>query len=461
MSLSIMHNTTGNIGELLVADVVEVLPGDAMRFQHQTVVRTVPLVHPAFQQINLRMENFFVPTRILDKATDAQPFEDLVTGVAGDDATAPTVTIPADNALGNLIGTPNNGASNAVIAYPIRAYNKIWNEFFRDQQLQNEIDLDQTTLQRVNHVKDYFTASRNDAELGDESEIAVSGVDWSQFLYDFTTSTTTRRVLDGSGTTTNDANNALYIRNVGNATDAGPPTAAGGGLTLNALRDLMARQSFKEKRAFHGTRYEDYLRTFGVAPQDSRLQNPIRLPGGSGRVTISEVVQTAEGTTSDVGDLYGHGLGVCMQRRPAMYRAPEFGYHVTLFFARPVQTYGQGLPRFLTRSTTTDFFRPEDELLGPQEVLNREVVANHNSPTGTFSHTARHEEYRSRHNRYSRGMASPDLNWHQGRVLGTDVALNSDFIECNPSDRIFQTNSEDDLKIHHRLNVRMRRPVRR
>lgn len=455
-NLSYNHAFSGFLGELIPVQVQEVLPGDVFRGRTDVMLRMPPLAAPLMHRVHVRIGHFFVPNRI----TWAD-WEDFITGKNGEDDTLPTSNASTTLRLTQYLGAPKAANGTAINALPIFAYNTIYNEFYRDQDLQTPVSIYDKNVLRVGWEKDYFTIARATPQQGTAEAIGVSGT----------------LQADGPLTVT-DGNNINHPLEVGTAAaptgvQIGTSSASGivpgtelqysGGLSvggtsidINQLRQAIALQRRKEHRAKYGSRYEDLLASLGIRPRDGRLQRPEYLGGGSTSFNFSEVVSTAQGTTVAVGDLFGHGVAM-LSHRPFRRVMPEHGYVLTLVSVRPQTQYMNGLPRHLMRSTPSDFWHPEAEIQGPQEIYNREVHAAHTTPTGVFGYTARHQEYRGRFSQVSDDLDDDASPWHFARNIANTAALNDDFIKCVPSDRPFQ----DETKITGLAinNLMARRPV--
>jgi len=220
----------------------------------------------------------------------------------------------------------------------------------------------------------------------------------------------------------------------------------------------MALQRYSEARARYGSRYTEYLRYLGVRSSDARLQRPEYLGGGKTPIQFSEVLQTAEGT-APVGEMRGHGISALRTNR---YRRffEEHGYVLTVLSVRPKTVYTQGLPRHWNRRTKEDFWQRELQHIGQQEVLNKELYAAHAEPNDTFGFQDRYDEYRRAESSVSGEFRESQLDyWHIAREFGSSPALNSSFVECVPSDRIFAAQDNDTLYVMANHSIQARRLV--
>lgn len=477
-SLSHKVNLSCDQGELVPIGLVEVLPGDIFCHGTSLLIRLSPLLAPVFSQLNVTVFQFYVPTRIV-----WDNFEKFITGGQdGDDATvAPTITFASGVAVGSLSDyfglTPGVAPLPAVSAIPFRAYAKIFNEWIRDEDLDTELVVStgdgndtttNTTLQNIRWEKDYFTAARPFEQKGPTVTIPVGGqapvnrVDaapnnWRAFI----AGGNTQPAAAGLGVINATAD--VRDTSVGNLLNFDPrgslyaDLSAVTGIPVTELRLANALQRFMETSSHRGSRYVEYLLSrFGVRSSDARLQRPELLSRSKQVVQISEVLATAEGTNTEVGDLKGHGIGTMRSNR-YMRMFEEHGYVLTLMAVQPKTMYVQGIHRTWSRTDKYDYFQPETQFIGDQEILNKEIYAGAAVPGGTFGWTPRYQEYREQGNRIAGEFRQTSLDfWHQARIFSSEPALNSAFVTSNPTERIFAVPSQDVLYItaNHSLQAR-------
>lgn len=482
-NLSNFHNCTFKLGYLYPVNLFEVLPGDSIQFSTSVFLRLAPMVVPVMHPVYLHLSSFFVPSRVLWSG-----FEDFITGGpdGADTSVLPTLTLNATNspvgALADAFGIPvqmlQDGKSFTVNSLPFLAYYMIWNEYFRDQDLNEAVDLPQLTgtpsfvmgLSRPSWAKDYFTTARPWPQKGPDVSVPVN-------LTAAGAPTITGTVVGNgiprfdtvdSGSDPENLKNALFVSsaNEGNVNynsnsratllnwqdpalkvnidySSGNPEL--GSVNINDLREAFALQRFEEHRSMFGSRYEDLLRYLGVRPQDARLQLPEYLGGFSAPVQFSEVLQTSsDAERSGVGDMYGHGIGATKGRRIRRF-IPEHGYVMSLLTVRPIPVYSQGLERLWSKENRFDFWQKEYEHIGQQEIRNSEVYADGDTAQdkATFGYQNRYDEYRRGVNIITGEFRTNQDYWTMARIFASRPTLNGDFVTCMPTDRIFQVNEQN------------------
>lgn len=484
-SLSHTKLLSCNMGNLVPLTCMEVLPGDT--FQHSTslLLRCSPLLTPVMHPVRVRIHHWYVPYRLI-----WEDFESFITGGPdGMDASVyPTITFPNGGpeigTLADYLGVPTdivNASGTEVSALPFRAYAKIFNECYRDQDLVTALTIDETsgpdtttntTLQRVAWEKDYFTSARPWEQKGPAvtipigSTAPVTGIGVTDGMARAAVPANMRQ-SDGTVMTGFSTNPASYTPgNLGiKVNDAvvsasNPPQifadlSNASAVTVNLLREALSMQRYEEARARYGSRYVEYLRYLGVRSSDARLQRPEYLGGGLQTIQFSEVLQTAEGT-DPVGELRGHGIAAMRSNR---YRRffEEHGIVISLLSVLPKTIYMDGLFRMWNRRSKEDFWQKEFEHIGQQEVLNKEVRASHATPNGVFGYQDRYDEYRRMESSVS-GEFRLTLNmWHFARAFGSDPALNSTFVTSTPTETPFAVPSADVLWVQAKHSVQARR----
>lgn len=467
-NMSHINSTTCKMGYIVPIMLTECLPGDTWQGDNKLFTRVAPLVAPVMHKVQQQIYTFFVPNRLL-----WDNWEDFITGGKdGNDAsTPPTVSIkPESGTLADYFGLPLSASSVSVSALPFRAYNLIYNEYFRDQDLQDEIEIstddgvDTTTptdLLRANWAKDYFTTARPwpqkgnavNIPLGDVAPVVGNGIsprfytnpegDGDQrYLINQNVSDGYygNRILALSGASLAEGGNALYYskKSVGGSGLSADLSGAST-VTIDELRQAFAIQRWQEKRSLFGSRYEDLLHFWGLSTQDYRLQRAELVSVRNSLLQFSEVLQTSPNSGGDgVGAMSGHGVGAMRSGRWRYY-CHEHGFLISLLVVRPQAVYTQGIERMWSRSTRWDYWNPEFQHIGQQEVYQRELFADgSDNDNDIFGYQNRFDEYRRGKNHVS-GEFRTTLNyWNMARIFENAPNLNSEFITANPTDRIYQ-----------------------
>lgn len=475
-SLSYTNLLSCNMGSLVPIGLTEVLPGDTIQHNTSLLLRCSPLLAPVMHKIDVRIHHWFVPNRLVWDG-----WEDFITGGPdGMDASeVPTIThTPAVGSLADYMGVPT-GSSLTFNALPFRGYGLIWNEWYRDQDLEAQVVVstadgpDTTTsmvLKNCAWEKDFYTSARPWEQKGPAVSIPLTGdapvvldppsgaLNNGKIRISSTgalnnVSNTLSSTPSGQFVRTSDGTLYTYDPNGSLAADLSGVSA----VTVNALREAMAIQRYEEARARYGSRYTEYLRYLGVRSSDARLQRPEYLGGGRQTIQFSEVLQTAEGT-EPVGTLRGHGIAAARSNRYRRF-IEEHGYVHTFLSVRPKTIYAQGLRRTFNRRTKEDYWQREFEHIGQQEVLNKEVKANHASPNGVFGYQDRYDEYRREESRIAGEFRTVLDFWHLARIFATDPALNASFVSCVPTERSFAVESQDVLYIMANHGIQARRLI--
>lgn len=459
-----------NPGFLVPIGLQEVLPGDSFRHSTNALIRLSPLVNPVMHPVHAKIVHWYVPNRIL-----WDEWQDFITGGSdgNDSSVLPVISSGDGFAVGSLadyLGLPTGVAGLEVNALPFRAYAKIFNEFYRDQDLVDPVGLStdsgsdtetNTDLLRPAWEKDYFTTARPWTQKGPEVvlplgisapvvsanyqssglAVAVPGSKNASFL---PVGSAGNYKWGGPGD-----DNALY-------TDLSEATAA----TVPQLREAMALQRYGENRARYGSRYNEYLaQAFGVRIPDDRLQLPEYLGGATQTIQFSEIVQTAPTDNAPLGSLAGHGIGALRSNAYNKFFI-EHGYVFSFMIVKPKTIYVQGLHRHWMRRIKEEFYTPELAHIGQQEVFTRELYAS--APEDeVFGYIDRYDEYRRTPSTVAGNFRDTMDDWHFARIFASKPVLNADFVTCNPTNRPFavQDDSLDQLQVmaYHKLIAR--RPI--
>jgi len=456
------HKTTFDAGFLVPVLVDEMLPGDTFRCNMTAFARLSTPLYPIMDNMHLDSFFFFVPNRLIwsnwQKFMGAQNNpNDSISFVV------PQQVTPAGGyAIGSLqdyMGLPTAGQVQAGgtvshCAFWPRAYNLIYNEWFRDENLQNSVVVDtgdgpdtvtNYTLLRRGKRKDYFTSALPWPQKGTSVSLPLGTS--APIKFAATANATKPTILDGNnvikGLVTQSVPNYLESAGVGPGAssalfaDLSSATAA----TINQLRQSFQIQKLLERDARGGTRYTEIIRShFGVISPDARLQRPEYIGGGSTHININPIAQTnatgASGTTTPLGTLGAMGTGLA-HNHGFTYSATEHGVVLGIVCVRADLTYQQGLHRMWNRSTRYDFYFPAFATLGEQAVLNEEIyVRGDANDTGVFGYQERWAEYRYMPSRISslfRSTAAGTIDaWHLAQRFTSLPTLNTTFIQETP-----------------------------
>jgi len=475
----------------------ELLPGDSISYNNIVLARLAPMLAPIMHKMNITITHHAVANRLLWPTGYEKFFANPIPN-----ENTPVAPYFADifiqpNELGDYFGLPiqtphnDNGTPftqyetiDKVSALPFAAYQKIYNDWYRDQNLVNVSNgegqpypdtltdglnqySDFKQLRRRAWQHDYFTASLPFAQKGEAVEIPISNFEDVPVL-------NSRTPVGGDFKT---AWNTLggYEARVDNVkTDSFPgetfyaktsDLSDQAAVTINTLRWAVRLQEFLEKNARGGTRYIELVRShFGVRSSDARFQRSEFLGWSNNPVVISEVLQQSA-TTDDgtpQGEMAGHGISVGGSKS-VTYFAEEHGFFISILSIRPKTAYSQGIDKMFSRFSAMDYAWPDFAHLGEQEVKYREIYYNGTATDDeTFGYMQRYAEYKYSNDRVA-GEFRTNLNfWHMGRIFTELPLLNQAFIEARPTKRIFAVNlagvNNYYINVSHKLTMRRKLP---
>lgn len=511
--LSHNRKTSFNMGQLIPILCEEVVPGDKFRGRCNALIRLAPMLAPIMHEVNVFTHFFFVPNRLLwdnwetfisggESGIESPPFPQfLISGASLRDPSFRPLISPgslADHLGIGYGGTfqddrlASQGSSLRISQLPFRACSLIYNEYYRDQNLQEPLPVPKTdgilstgnndevvrsllALRNRAWQKDYFTSALPWAQRGAPITIPITGnvpvtldtdfgnqrvtvpgdlrgnsteLRWNSFQNPDPYNSAPLSIQASSGSAQTqaniDPNGSLRVDLESNS---------GVGVTVNDFRRSIRLQEWAENNARGGSRYTEQIRShFGIVSSDARLQRPEFLGGGRSPIVISEVLQTSStDSTTPQGNPAGQGLSAHGSHTWSKF-IEEHGYIIGFISVMPKTAYQNGIRRHFLKDDKFDFYFPEFAHLGEQPVWLSELYADSDDlsdPKSTFGYQPRYAEYKfisdSVHGDF-KGDTSEGSNldfWHMGRKFQSRPALNETFVVSDPTNRIWAVTSDD------------------
>nr|CAI9751534.1 major head protein [Microvirus sp.] len=532
--LSHSHFLTMRVGLLYPVMCMECYPGDVFDISDAVHCELQPMVAPLMTDLDLYAHTFFVPYRLIygvDTFDGKSIWEKFITGGEDGDYNTPlpswsptwSKTGFTSETIWDSIGNPVKYVAPTgegkqptwsplvpkglmVSKAPKLSYNFIWNEWYRDENLQEEISLENENLLFATWKKDYFTSAFESQQFGTPPAIPISGiapvvksvesrpfglfgdarrVNALGLVFTDTSEATSFRPLAGSrvidsnagslssgtlkadGTVSYDANRRAVVGITGDFLDnAVVDFSDASTFNVSDLRLAFAIQRLLELSMTGGHRYTEYLQAhFGASPTDARLDRPEYVGGCRFPVTVSATVQTSETASSPQGNKAGIG-NINEIEHIGNYRVQEFGLIMTLVSIRPKPCYSQGIRRNWLRQTRFDYYHPEFANLSEQAIYRAELYVDPTDSTfpdnGVFGYQAHWNELRSEMNYVSGAMREQFDYWTMTRKFGSRPALNADLISLDhPAEynRVWAVQNEDQFIVAWSNVVRAYRPI--
>lgn len=456
------------MGYLVPFFLQETVPGDKFKVNTEIFMRLAPMLAPVMHRVNVYTHFFFVPNRLL-----WSDWELFITG--GTEGTSEPIfpmcvlgedqrNLLAVSTLADYMGVPagesdiTDANAQRISALPFRAYQLIWNEYYRDQTLQDAVEVLKTggdltdeetlaimTLRRRCWEKDYFTSALPFAQRGNAVTIPA---DITYLNPAVATGSTGTGLGPGDVTSTGTSGNLTvggYNASIENIEDLG--------ITVNDLRRATRLQEWLERNARAGSRYvEQIFAHFGVKSSDARLQRPEFLGGSKQPIVMSEVLNTSG--TGVQGNMAGHGVSVGSGFNVDRF-FEEHGFVIGIMSVLPRTAYSQGLPRIFKKFDKFDYYFPEFANIGEQEIKGQELYwdtdplgANPAYNEGTWGYQSRYAEYKFVQSSVH-GNFRDNLNfWHMARHFAPYPTLSDEFVESDPTKRIFAVDDPDTDELY-------------
>lgn len=493
-NLSYENYLTAQIGRLTPVACYEVVPGDTFSMRTSALIRLQALIAPLMHRMDVYFHNFYVPNRIVwdywedfitqDPENQSVSFPRLKILKSGDFTKQSNRYLLQNGSNFDYFGLPSfsqfyiDGAKRDLIfnELPFRAFQKIYNDYYRDENLQDELDFHKsrsgvTTINNTTSStfdilkplyraweKDYFTSALPDTQLGHEVSLPIRGLLEVQgfnfnksaldidnpLFYGAPAAASDDTYTEDMKVRVDDSGNVDPFVNEGGTvgmlkSNMGVNLGESVKITINELRKTVALQSWLERSFIGGTRYkESILAHFGVLVPDGRLQRAQYLGGGKQNIVISPVVQSsATDATTPQGNMAGYGVSTGTSNRWKAY-FPEHGYVITIMSIMPKPVYQDTLDKMWSVDNVMDFYWPEFAHLGEEMIQKKEIFspldveeAYPGESEEEFGYSPRYARYKFHHSEIHGEFKDTLGYWTLARKFENQPVLNEQFIRCN------------------------------
>ncbi|AXH77081.1 MAG: major capsid protein [Microviridae sp.] len=487
---------SGEMGNIIPLGAIECYPGDSFEIGADLFTRIAPTIFPIMHRVNQSIVCAFVPRRLLwaehedfiaGKATGGRPkIEVSLTQTDEENAFLDYFGVPPFNVVGS-------GVNKLINAEPFAAYQKMYEDLFRDQNVIAEVDYMCTSgtqstgkmqellkMRRVSWQRDYFTSMLPTPQAETAVDVPIGTViidpDWAANGSDPVFEDSTGALPTGSNPLNQDAGAGQILTGAPATQVAYNPDGSliTDPVTVNTLRRALQLQRIKEMFIRGGRRFKEVIKSaFGVDASDPRLDRAEYVFGVKTPIVISEVLNTTGGfsaldptdpTSRVQGDMAGHGVAVARNDRYNDYHVKEHGYLVFVTFVTPNSNYSQGIPKMFLKTDYEEELWPQFAHLGEQAVKKEELFAYELDGSEDVGYLPMYSELRFINSRIAGQFRTTLNSWHLSREMDAATwGLNQEFMEVSPEDvtRVFavQTAGNHNLFMDILLRLKVRRQL--